>query len=264
MKAKRLILALTATTLLASCGKGKEIEQDEAATVASNIAKKVNDSSFEAPAKFSATIAMEIRDDDDNTKGSVQINYSKTDYYVSVVGNSGDDKVGLYAYYEKSEGKFYVVSDMTEDKERSFFYSAKAVSEDQVESYFNNYAEDIGAETSSVDISNIASYGASLAVAATASTASAAISIPGYSVDLDYHYYSAGEGYLVVEGNTKYTQGEEVSTSKATLTIENYLLTKYTSELSSSSSYIKTEMSFRYGSASLSKPNLKDAVSTDY
>ena len=260
MKAKRLILALAATTVLASCGKGKEIKQEEAKDVAKDISKKVNDSSFEAPGKLQLVMSASYEEEGGKVrKASAEMNFSKPDYYLSVIAKSDDEKMGMYVYWEKGENNLYVVSDATEDGEREYVYTKVSADASSVESKFNTYAGSASGESGAqVDIMDVAKSGAALALQAVSAvpSSSAGISIGDNGVSYDYHYYSAGEGCLVVEGTTTMTVNGEKTVSKGSITIENYLLTKYSAETKG----LKMDISINYNRANLAKPNLSGAT----
>ena len=260
MKAKRLILALAATTVLASCGKGKEISQEEAQDVAKNISKKVEAADFKNPEKIQLFLSVEGYDDDDKLqKMSVEINYSKPDYFYSVIVKSNNRNLAAYNYWEKNANLLYTVLDSTSDGKRSFAYSTLSVDASKIEETFASYTEysDSVEETGySMDFSNIGKLAGTVAIAATASSNLSFDfgDIVGGSVET--HYYSSGEGNLVVEMSASGKAGTKTITETGSFYLENYLVTKITANDSEGS---KVNLEFRYGRANTAKPDLNDA-----
>ena len=258
MKAKRLILALAATTVLASCGKGKEIKQEEAQDVAKNIAKKVNEADFKNPEKIQLIISMEEKDGDKVIKSSGEVNYSKPDYFFSFVMKHDGDSVGGYRYWDKDEKLLYTVMDETEDGERDFVYSTVSCEADKIDAMFAGQTK-VQEGSYNMDFSAIGQLAGVVAQGMTAS-GSASIDIGGYGASVETHYFSSGEGNLVVEASSTVKAGEKSVTSKSSIWIENYLLTKLTSDDGEGN---KLNFEIRYGRANVAKPNLKDASKTE-
>ena len=255
MKAKRLILALAATTVLASCGKGKEIKQDEAQDVAKNIAKKVSESDFKHPEKLQLSISMEgLNDENKVEKSTIEMNYSKPDYFYSVIIKSGSDSMSAYNYWEKNENLLYAVADATVDGKRSYAYSTISVDASKIDSTFAQYTTSQQAGYN-MDFSKIGQLAGVVAVAATTSS-SFSIDLGELGGSVETHYYSFGEGNLVVEATSTTKVGDKSVKSTGAFYIENYLVTKVTSDDGEGS---KLSMEFRYGRANTGKPNLKDA-----